>query len=86
MTNLDVFKYLKKCDRAFDIILVDPPFTKKIAHEALIAIDQSEAIKPGTEIFIESTSQEKVEEVYEKIKRKSHKSYGDKFLSQYICG
>ena len=83
--NLDIFKYLKRCDRTFDIILVDPPFTKKIAHESLVAIDQSGVLKPGTEIFIESTAKENVKESYENIVRKSHKSYGDKFLSHYIC-
>ena len=83
---IDVFRFLKNCETPFDIVLIDPPFTKKIAHESLEAIDRSGAIHSGTEIFIESTSKETVEESYSKIKRESHKSYGDKFLSHYICG
>lgn len=84
ISPLDVFKFLKRCEESFDIILVDPPFTQKIANEVLIAIDESKVVGEDTEIFIESTSKENVEATYKKIVRENHKSYGDKYLSHYI--
>ena len=84
ISPLDVFKFLKRCESSFDIILVDPPFTKKIAHEVLMALDESSVLHENTEIFIESTSKETVEPNYKRLVRENHKSYGDKFLSHYI--
>lgn len=85
--QMDVLRYLKQPqENPFDIILVDPPFTKKMAHEVLEALSQSEAFGEQSEVFIESTSQEKVEDKYGSMVLKKRQSYGDKFLSHYIFG
>ncbi len=80
----DVFKFLKTCDVSYPIILVDPPFTAQIAHDVLLALSQSGAVAQGTEVFIESSAKEHTEDEYLPLKRVLHKSYGDKFLSQYV--
>lgn len=81
----DVFRFLKKVHGQFDIIFIDPPFTKKIAHDVLEALSKSNCFDDETIIFIESSSQESVQESYSPLVRISHKSYGDKFLSLYKC-
>lgn len=82
----DVFKFLKHHEEKYDIVLVDPPFTKKIADEALQALAQSHCLKQGSEVFIESTSQETVQDSYGPLLLKKRQSFGDKFLSHYIFG
>ncbi len=80
----DVFKFLKNCEESYPLILVDPPFTEKLADEVLKALSQSQCIAQGTEVFIESSAKEHTAEEYLPLKRVLHKSYGDKFLSQYV--
>ncbi len=87
LVKSDVLKFLKSYrGEAFDIILVDPPFTKKMASETLEALSVSECFGDKSEVFIESTSQEKVEDQYDHLILKKRQSYGDKFLSHYIFG
>lgn len=84
IVQADVFKFLKSVQETFDIILVDPPFTKKIADDVLAALSKSHCFDEDTELFIESSSKETVAEAYPPLQRKLHKSYGDKYLSHYI--
>ena len=87
MLQLDVFRFLKKPSEPFDIILVDPPFTKKIAHDTMVALSESTLFHDETEIFIESSAQEQIEDDYgQSIHLKSRKNFGDKYLSHYIIG
>lgn len=86
LVKSDVFKFLKQHVEKYGIILVDPPFTKKIADDVLQALSESQCWAPGTEVFIESTSQEKVQDEYGAMILKKRQSYGDKFLSHYIFG
>lgn len=80
----DVFRFLKTAHTNYPIILVDPPFTQKIANDVLVALSESSCLGPDTEVFIESSAKESVAENYPHLQRVLHKSYGDKFLSQYI--
>ena len=83
----DVLKFLERPGgRTFDIILIDPPFTQKMASQVLEVLAKSDVFAVGTEVFIESTSQEKVLDEYGPLKLKKRQSYGDKFLSHYIFG
>ena len=84
--NMDVFRYLKKAESSYPIVLIDPPFTKRIANEVLAALAESKVLAEGTEVFIESSAKESVAEAYGQLERKQHKSFGDKFLSHYIFG
>ena len=46
-----------KKEKAFDIVLIDPPFTKKLAHLAMQQIVSSQAVDVNTQIVIESSKQ-----------------------------
>lgn len=81
----DVYKFLRKpVGEPFDIIFVDPPFTKKMASEVLLAISKSNVYHQNTDLFIESTAQESVLDEYGPMHLKKRQSYGDKFLSHYV--
>jgi 16S rRNA (guanine966-N2)-methyltransferase len=85
IVSMDVLKFLEKSSgEPFDIILIDPPFTKKMASEVLQALSQSSFQNQGTEVFIESTAQESALDQYGSLILKKRQSYGDKHLSHYI--
>src|SRR5687768_13505214 len=72
----DVLVYLKQYDQMpADIIFVDPPFTKKMAHEVMLAVAQSKAFGPQTILTIESEIHERMEEVYEDVIRFDAREY-----------
>ncbi|MBL7669284.1 MAG: 16S rRNA (guanine(966)-N(2))-methyltransferase RsmD [Bdellovibrionaceae bacterium] len=78
----DVPGYLKQYQgEPFKLILVDPPFTKKMAHEVMLAASQSEAMGPNTVLTIESESHERLETAYGDIFLFDSREYGDKTLS-----
>ena len=77
----DVLKFIKRNDQSFDIVLVDPPFTKKMAHDVMLALGENSSHFESSKLFIESSSQEKIEDEYGSWKLSKRKSYGDKFLS-----
>jgi 16S rRNA (guanine966-N2)-methyltransferase len=78
----DIFSFLKSYSgEPFDLIFIDPPFTEKMAHDVMAAIDQSQVFAPHTIITIESGRREKVEEYYTNLKRYDVREFGDKFLS-----
>lgn len=80
----DVRKYLKTADQKFRYILIDPPFTEKMADEVLQCLSESQCFDGNTEVFIESSAHEVTREAYGSMKLKGQKNYGDKFLSHYI--
>ena len=84
----DVLKYLRKSSGpAFDVILADPPFTEKIAHDVMFALVESQVIGPQTLIMIESSSHEKMDDEYSgragRLKRFDSRDYGDKVVSYF---
>ena len=82
----DVFKYLKKYqEQAFDVILVDPPFTQKLANEVMQAIASSAVIGSGTVVVIESGKHEPIADDYAPLVLQDRRDYGDKKLSFFSC-
>ncbi len=81
----DVLKFLEQFNGdAFEIILIDPPFTKKMASETMEVLSRSRCFDSKTEVFIESSSQEEILDQYGKLVLKKRQSYGDKFLSHFL--
>ncbi len=77
----DVFQYLREYDgEAFDIILVDPPFTKVISHEVMEAMASSKVHGAASIIVIESAKQENVQPQYGSLSLSQEKNFGDKIL------
>ncbi|MCB9024998.1 MAG: 16S rRNA (guanine(966)-N(2))-methyltransferase RsmD [Bdellovibrionaceae bacterium] len=76
---MDVLKYLQRYQgESFDIILVDPPFTKVLSHSVLEILGDSRAVKPGTIVVIESAKAERVDNNYSGLIFLEQKSFGDK--------
>lgn len=84
IVSKDVRKYLKTAHEKFRFILIDPPFTEKMADEVLQALSESNCFDGDTEVFIESSAHEITREQYGTMVLKAQNNYGDKFLSHYI--
>ena len=84
--SIDVFKFLSRFSgEAFDLVLVDPPFTRKLAHETLLAIMSSKVLKPGSVVVVEASSHETVEDSYPPLQLIDRRDYGDKKISFFAC-
>lgn len=79
----DVLKFLKepRVPGPYNIVLIDPPFTKKMAHEVMEAMTSSSVTQAGSVVIIESSSQERIDEDYGGFELLSKKSFGDKVVS-----
>ena len=78
----DVLHFLTKFHgEPYNLILVDPPFTEKMAHDVMQAIDASRCFGTNTLIAIESHKKERMDEAYTNLYRYDFKDYGDKVLS-----
>ncbi len=78
----DVIAYLKKYQGpAYQFILIDPPFTEKMAHEVMQALDASQCFDENTLIAIESQKKERMDDTYTHLYRYHVNDYGDKLLS-----
>lgn len=83
--NKNVFQYLKAvpAGSGFDFIVIDPPFTEKLAHKVMESLSDSHVFHEKTLIAIESIKQEPMYEQYKTLKRYDVKDYGDKILSLF---
>jgi len=80
----DVLTFLKAYQgEPFDLVLADPPFTEKMAHEVIEGIAASKVFHQNTLMAIESSSHEKMEDLYPPLHRSDFRKYGDKFLSLF---
>lgn len=71
---------LEKKGKPFDIIFLDPPYNKGLAHETMELLGQS-ILTEGALVVAEYASQEKIEENYGKLKMIDRRRYGDTSLS-----
>ena len=80
----DVISFLKTYDqRAFNLIVIDPPFTEKMAHDVMQELSKSLVWNENTLIAIESIKQERIDAQYGDLFAYDVKDYGDKFLSLF---
>ena len=78
----DVLKYLKNFEgEPYDLVLVDPPFTEKMAHDVMVALSTSRVGDNRTVVAIESAGRERLDDVYQEWTRIDSRDYGDKILS-----
>ena len=79
---LDVFKFLDEADlSAFDLIFVDPPFTQKWAHASMEAMSNHSEMSLGSQVVIESSRHEQIDEEYDNFRRLKCRDFGDKKVS-----
>ncbi len=50
--HTDAFGYLKKTDERFDLILIDPPYGRRLAHKALMHVITHNVLAPGGRIIV----------------------------------
>ncbi len=82
--NMEVIAFLRSYKgEPFDIILADPPFTEKMAHDVMQAASESAAFGTHTIMAIESQKKERMEERYGSLVRYNQKDYGDKYLNMF---
>lgn len=82
ITKQDVLLYLKKYQaEPYNLILADPPFTEKMAHDVMQTLDSSKCFDENTLIAIESHKKERIDEAYVNLYRYDFNDYGDKVLS-----
>lgn len=78
----DVLKYLEKyVGEPFDVVLIDPPFTEKMAHQVMQNISKSKVIAENTIVAIEYSKFEKMDAAYPPLKSFDTKNFGDKLVS-----
>jgi len=81
----DVILFLKNyTGDAFQLIVIDPPFTEKMAHEVMMVLDQSKVFDENTKIAIEAIKQERIDISYQNLTCYDKLDYGDKSLS-FFC-
>jgi 16S rRNA (guanine966-N2)-methyltransferase len=81
----DVLRFIKRWQGApYDLILADPPFTEKIAHEVMEAISASALLREGGIVVIESGQHEQIEDSYPPYILLDRRSFGDKLLSFFV--
>ncbi len=79
---IDVFQFLKKYQGpAFNVIFIDPPFTKAIAHDVMSALSTSSVFNQDTWVVIESSDHERLESEYSQLKRLDQRDFGDTKVS-----
>lgn len=79
---VDVLRFVQSYQGPmFDVVLVDPPFTQKMAHSVMEVIAKSQVWARETLVVIESSSQERIDDDYGPFKLLDRKSFGDKCVS-----
>ncbi len=82
--NNDVFKFLKEYQgEAFELILIDPPFTEKWGDAVMKDIAESHVLGDTSIVVIEISRFEVVEKTYNTLKQVDQRSFGDKCLTFY---
>jgi 16S rRNA (guanine966-N2)-methyltransferase len=80
----EVLGYLERYNGPpFHLVFVDPPFTKKMAHDVMLALAKSRVFDAETLISIESSSTERMDTDYDPLYRYSRREFGDKILSLF---
>lgn len=78
----DVMRFLKRYKGpGFDLILADPPFTQKMAHDVMTTLSTSKVCHEKSCIVIESGGKESLNKKYGTFELFVQKDYGDKRVS-----
>lgn len=83
ITLKDAIKFINSSSEIYDLILIDPPFTKSMANDVLSALQGSSVLKEGGLVAIESGTKEFIQDEYGFLVLYDRKAFGDKTLSLY---
>lgn len=54
--NIDFFNFIKTTQHVFDIVFLDPPFSKNCLPECMTHLASSNALRPGALVYVEAPS------------------------------
>jgi 16S rRNA (guanine966-N2)-methyltransferase len=83
LMNKDVFRWLRTANRPFDIVFADPPFPRQWAHRLMEEIPKSPAVRNGTLVALEASSQERLDTEYPGVTSLDRRPFGDKSLALF---
>lgn len=78
----DVFNYLQKCNKSYDLIFMDPPYNENMTEKALDLILKNQILKKDGLIISERSSEEK-QLKFEKLKIIKERRYGNSLINIY---
>ena len=80
--KMDVMSYLSAYEgESFDVVLIDPPFTEKLAHKVMTAVSKSQVFGDDTTIIIEWSKFELLEKEYGELVACDQRDFGDKLVT-----
>jgi len=80
----DVFKFLQGTSPInYQIVFIDPPFTKAWAHRVMEAVSECKFLASRALIAIEAAKQERIDDNYPGLELLDRRQFGDKSLSLF---
>lgn len=81
--KMDIYDFLSTDLTSYNLFLIDPPFTKKMAHKVMQTLSQQTLIS-GTLVAIESAASEEIADEYPGLTLYKRREFGDKTLSIFL--
>lgn len=83
IAQIEVQGFLEQHKSQFDVILIDPPFTEKLADSVMSLLATSAIFHDQTTVLIESGQSEQLKTSYRPFQLQKQKVFGDKTLSMF---
>jgi len=84
--RMDVFRWLRKSEEKYDIILADPPYDKGQEQTLLELLSGRDTLAPGGILMIESGKRTDLPERAGKLRLQKSRVYGDTKISYFVLG
>jgi len=84
VARMDVFRWLKKAEEKYDIILADPPYAKDHEEAALELVSRRGILRPGGILALESSDRTALPQSAGTLILLKSRTYGDTKISYYV--
>jgi 16S rRNA (guanine966-N2)-methyltransferase len=81
--KMDIYSFLDSDLTTYHLFLIDPPFTKKMAHQVMQTLS-TKTLMDGALIAIESAASETIADEYLGLALHKRREFGDKILSIFL--
>ncbi|HZT97027.1 MAG TPA: 16S rRNA (guanine(966)-N(2))-methyltransferase RsmD [Chloroflexota bacterium] len=81
--RMPVMKALSRLDRAFDLILADPPYADRDIEGMMESLASGDVVEPGGLVVLEHGKRIETQSEYGSLRRWQLKRYGDSMVSFY---
>ena len=75
---------VRKANRIFDVIFLDPPYDERLADTSLSLLGSSDILDIGGVVVVEHHCKEDLSEEYHKLYRSDHRTYGKTGISFFV--